>query len=440
MGNFLQRFFKVKERGSNTSTEILAGITTFMTMAYILFVNPLYLSTTGMPFNSLVTATALAAAVATILMGVFTNYPFALASGMGLNAFFAFTIAPIAGWEAALGAVMISGIAFAVLSIAGIIEKIDAAVPKSLKAAVSVGIGLFIALIGFKGAGIVVSSEATLVGIGQLVSPETGLAVIGLFLTAALMSLKVKGAILVGIVVTTIIGIPMGVTDVSNLGSISGIIGKPTLEGIAFKFDIMGAFSLGFMTIFSLVFIDLFDTMGTLMGTGARAGYLDKNGRLPKIKNAMLVDAVATMFGATIGTSTVTTYVESTAGVAQGGRTGLTSVTTGVLFLVAIFFAPLIGIVPGAATAPALIIVGVLMMGAIKEIDFEDFTNAFPAFMTIAFMPFTFSIADGISAGFLAYPIVKIAAGKHKEVHWFIYILALISLFHFVGADIIALF
>lgn len=435
MENFIQRYFKVKERGSNTSTEILAGVTTFMTMAYILFVNPFYLSSTGMPFNSLVTATALAAALSTILMGIFTNYPFALASGMGLNAFFAYTIAPIAGWEAALGAVMISGIAFGVLALAGIIEKIDAAVPKSLKAAVSVGIGLFIALIGFKNAGIVVGSIPTLVTIGDFAKPETALAIIGLFLTAALMSFKVKGAILVGIVATTIIGIPMGVTEFGTK-----IVEAPTLAGIAFKFDIMGAFSLGFMTIFALVFIDLFDTMGTLMGTGARAGYLDKNGRLPKIKNAMLVDAAGTMFGAAVGTSTVTTYIESAAGVAQGGRTGLTSVVTGTLFLVAMFFAPIIGIVPGAATAPALIIVGVLMMGAIKEIDFEDFTNAFPAFMTIAFMPFTFSIADGISAGFLAYPIVKVAAGKHKEVHWFIYILALISLFHFVGADIIAFF
>ncbi len=429
-------FFKVKERGSNLTTEILAGITTFMTMAYILFVNPYYLSMTGMPFASLVTATALAAAVSTILMGVFTNYPFALASGMGLNAFFAFTIAPQYGWEVALGAVFISGIAFLVLAVTGVISKMDEAVPKSLKAAVSVGIGLFIALIGFKNAGIVISSDATLVTIGNLTSGATGLAVIGLFLTAALIAMKVKGGLLIGIVATTIIGIPMGVTNIENLK----IVEAPTLEGIAFKLDILGAFKLGFMTIFALVFIDLFDTMGTLLGTGARAGYLDKDGRLPKIKSAMIVDAVGTMFGAAVGTSTVTTYVESTAGVSQGGRTGLTSVVTGVLFLVALFFSPLIGIVPGAATAPALIIVGVLMMGAIKEIDFEDFTNAFPAFMTIAFMPFTFSIADGISAGFLAYPIVKVVAGRYKEVHWFVYVLAAISLFHFVGPQILAIF
>ncbi|QNO15244.1 NCS2 family permease [Alkalicella caledoniensis] len=432
----MEKFFKIKERGSNTSTEILAGITTFMTMAYILFVNPDMLSTTGMPFNSLVTATALAAALSTILMGLFTNYPFALASGMGLNAFFAFTIAPQYGWEVALGAVFISGIVFLILAFGGIIEKIDEAVPKSLKAAVSVGIGLFIALIGFKNAGIIIPYEATLVSLGDLTYAPTTLAIIGLFLTAALISFRIKGGLLIGIVATTIIGIPMGVTNFENINSFKDFFAMPTLEGIAFKLDIRGAFSLGFMTIFSLVFIDLFDTMGTLLGTGARAGYLDDKGRLPKVKNAMLVDAVGTMFGAMVGTSTVTTYVESTAGVAQGGRTGLASVVTGSLFAVALFLAPLIGIVPSAATAPALIIVGVLMMGAIKEIDFEDFTNAFPAFMTIVFMPFTFSIADGISAGFLAYPIVKVAAGKHKEVHWFVYILAAISLFHFVGGYI----
>lgn len=432
----LKKFFKLKERGTNTSTEIIAGITTFMTMGYILFVNPdLFVNQAGldMPFASVVTATALAAALGTILMGLFTNYPFALASGMGLNAFFAFTIAPEYGWEVALGAVFISGVVFIILAFAGIIEKIDEAVPKSLKAAVSVGIGLFIALIGFKNAGIVVPYQATLVTLGDISDPATLLAIIGLFLTAALIAFKVKGGLLIGILATTIIGIPMGVTNLDNISSFRDFFARPTLEGIAFKLDIPGAFKLGFMTIFSLVFIDLFDTMGTLLGTGARAGYLDKNGRLPKVKNAMVVDAVATMFGAVVGTSTVTTYVESTAGVAQGGRTGLTSVTTGLLFVVALFFAPLIGIVPTSATAPALIIVGVLMMGAIKEIDFEDFTEAFPAFMTIAFMPFTFSIADGISAGFLAYPVVKIAAGKYKEVHWFVYILAALSILHFVG-------
>lgn len=434
------KYFKVKERGSSLSTEVLAGVTTFMTMAYILFVNPYYLSMTGMPFSSLVTATALAAALSTIFMGLFTNYPFALASGMGLNAMFAFVIAPKAGWEAALGAVFISGVVFLVLALAGVIEKIDEAVPKSLKAAVSVGIGLFIALIGFKNAGIVIGSEATLVKIGSFDSSHTILATLGLFISAALIALKVKGGLLIGIIITTIIGIPMGVTSLGEISSIKDIFAMPTLEGIALKFDLKAAFGLGFMTIFSLVFIDLFDTMGTLMGTGARAGYLDKDGRLPKIKNAMIVDAAGTMFGAMVGTSTVTTYVESTAGVAQGGRTGLTSLVTGGLFIIALFFAPIIGIVPGAATAPALIIVGVLMMGAIKEIDFEDFTNAFPAFMTIAFMPFTFSIADGISAGFLAYPIVKLAAGKHKEVHPFVYLLALISLFHFVGPQVIELF
>ncbi|WP_353892959.1 NCS2 family permease [Proteinivorax hydrogeniformans] len=423
----LERIFKLKERKTNVSTEIIAGLTTFMTMAYILFVNPDILSDAGMPKEAVLTATALAAALTTILMGFFTNYPFALASGMGLNAFFAYTIAGQSSWEVALGAVFISGVAFAVLAITGIITKIDHAVPTSLKRAVSAGIGLFIAFIGLKNAEIIVSYEPTLLALGDITEPATLLALIGIIITGALMALKVKGALLIGIVVTTLIGFPMGVS-----GSVeNGITAMPTLEGIVFQLDIRGAITgLGFMTIFALIFVDLFDTMGTLMGTGARAGYLDKNGNLPKVKNAMLVDSVGTIFGSMVGTSTVTTYVESTAGVTEGGRTGLTAVVAGLLFLVAIFFSPLALVVPGAATAPALVIVGVLMMGAVKDIDFEDFTEAFPAFLTIIFMPFAFSIAHGISVGFIAYPLVKVFSGKYKEVHWFIYVLALASILH----------
>ncbi|WP_350343292.1 NCS2 family permease [Proteinivorax tanatarense] len=423
----LERIFQLKERKTTVSTEIIAGLTTFMTMAYILFVNPDILSDAGMPKEAVLTATALAAALTTILMGLFTNYPFALASGMGLNAFFAYTIAGQSSWEVALGAVFISGVAFAVLAITGIITKIDHAVPTSLKRAVSAGIGLFIAFIGLKNSEIIVSSEATLLALGDITEPATLLALIGIVITGALMALRVKGALLIGIVATTVIGFPMGVS-----GSIeNGITAMPTLEGIVFQLDIRGAVTgLGFMTIFALIFVDLFDTMGTLMGTGARAGYLDKNGNLPKVKNAMLVDSVGTIFGSMVGTSTVTTYVESTAGVSEGGRTGLTAVTTGLLFLVAIFFSPLALVVPGAATAPALVIVGVLMMGAVKDIDFEDFTEAFPAFLTIIFMPFAFSIAHGISVGFIAYPLVKVCSGKYKSVHWFMYVLAFASLLH----------
>jgi AGZA family xanthine/uracil permease-like MFS transporter len=446
----LEKFFKLKEHNTNVKTEIIAGITTFMTMAYIIFVNPFLLQQGGinqagalfedaLQFNALndpyvgalVTATILAAALSTILMGLVTNYPFALASGMGLNAYFAFVVAPTYGWQVALGAVFISGIVFFLLAIFGIIEQIDKAVPTSLKRAVAAGIGLFIALIGLKNAGIIVASPATLVQLGSLTEAGPAVAAIGLIITAILMAFKVKGAILLGILLTTIIGMFTGVTQTP--AGLSEVVGMPSgLGPIALQLDFAGALRIGFMVIFALVFVDLFDTMGTLMGTGARAGFCDKDGCLPKVKGAMIVDAIGTMGGAVMGTSTVTTYVESTAGISEGGRTGLTSIVTGLLFLLALFFTPLAGIVPAQATAPALVIVGVLMMGAVTHIDFDDFTEALPAFLTIAIMPFAFSIAHGIAAGFLAYPLVKVAAGRAKEVHWFVYILAIVSLVHFI--------
>lgn len=426
----LERYFHLQERGSNIKTEILAGATTFMTMAYIIFVNPDILTAAGMPFGPVMTATILAAALTSILMGFMTNYPFALASGMGLNAMFAFVVAPVAGWEAALGVVFISGIAFLLLSLLGIIDFMDAAIPASLKRATAAGIGLFIAFIGLKNAEIVVADEATLLGLGDLGDPAVLLSVIGLVVIALLMARKVRGSILLGIVITTVIGMAMGVAPVPT--GMGDIFGPPSsLAPIAFNLDLSATLQLGFFTIFAFVFVDIFDTMGTLLGTGARAGFLDSRGRLPRIKNAMITDAIGTVGGALMGTSTVTTYVESTAGVSEGGRTGLTAVVVGVLFLLALFLAPLAGLVPGAATAPALIIVGVLMVGGVTRIDFEDFTEAFPAFVTILFMPFAFSIADGIAAGFVAYPLVKLFAGRGSEVHWFTYILAAVALLHF---------
>ena len=424
----MEQFFKLKEHGTNVKTELLAGATTFITMAYIIFVNPSILASTGMDQAAVATATILSAGITTILMGLFVNYPFALASGMGLNAFFAYVVAASAGWQVALGAVFISGIVFLLISIFGIVDYIDKAVPVSLKKAVAAGIGLFIAFIGLKNAGIIVANEGTLIGLGNLGEPNTMLALIGLGITAILMSLKIKGAILIGILLTTLIGIPMGITKWN------GIIGLPaSLSPILFKMDLAGAWKLGFFTIFSFLFVDVFDTLGTLMGTAAKADFLDKDGRLPKIKNAMLVDAVGTCLGAALGTSTVTTYVESSAGIAEGGRTGLTAVTVGVLFLLSLFFAPLALTVPGAATAPALVIVGVLMMSAVMGIDFNDFTEAFPAFITLAVMPFSGSIATGIAAGFLAYIVANLFSGKAKEIHWFMYVLGLIALLHFFG-------
>lgn len=427
----MESFFRLKENGTNIRTEIIAGLTTFMTMAYIIFVNPSLLSTTGMDQGALVTATILAASLATILMGLMTNYPFALAPGMGLNAYFAFVVAPLYGWQAALGAVFISGIAFFLLSVLGFIDQIDKAVPISLKRAVAAGIGMFIAFIGLTNAGIITDHPDTLITLGKLTEAGPALAVIGIILIAVLMGLKVRGAILIGILGTTVIGMFTGITRIP--ASFGDIMGAPaSLAPIALHLDFPGALRLGVMVIFSLLFVDLFDTMGTLLGTGARAGFLDQNGHLPKVKNAMIADAVGTMGGALLGTSTVTTYVESTAGISEGGRTGLTSLVVGILFLLALVFTPLALIVPKEATAPALVIVGVLMVGAITGIDFDDFTEAFPAFLAIAVMPFAFSIAHGIAAGFLAYPIVKVVAGRAKEVHWFLYVLAVISLAHFI--------
>lgn len=422
----LDRLFKLTENGTDVRTEVIAGVTTFMTMAYIIFVNPDILSAAGMPFGPVMTATVLAAGLTTLLGGFFANYPYALASGMGLNAFFAFTVAAKAGWQAALGVVFLEGIVFLILSITGAINTIDAAIPQTLKRAVGVGIGLFIAFIGANNAGIIAASPATLVTRGNFASKETGLALIGLIIIAVLMSLKVRGSMLIGILLTTLIGIPMGVTKIAG-----SIVGRPdSLAPLFLKMDLKGALGLGFMTIFSFWFVDVFDTVGTLMGTASRANMLDKKGQLPRIKEMMAVDAFGTCLGAALGTSTVTTYVESSAGIAEGGRTGLTAVVVGLLFIVSLVFAPLAGMIPTQATAPALIIVGVLMILPVKDIDWSDFTEAFPAFITIALMPFTFSISDGIAAGFIAYPIVKLVTGKGKDVHWLVYVLGVLSLVH----------
>jgi len=424
----LERLFRLKENGTDVRTEVIAGVTTFMTMAYILFVNPDILSTTGMPFGAVMTATALSAGITTILAGLMANYPYALASGMGLNAFFAFVVAAQAGWQAALGAVFLSGVVFLILSVTGAINVLDAAMPKTLKRAVGVGIGLFIALIGLINAGIIQGSPDTVITRGNFADKGTALALIGLLITAVLMARGVRGSILLGILITAVIGIPMGVTQITG-----SIVGKPaSLAPIALKMDIKGALSLGFMTIFSFWFVDVFDTVGTLMGTASRAGMLDENGQLPRIKEMMTVDAIGTCLGAALGTSTVTTYVESSAGIAEGGRTGLTAIVIGVLFLVSLVFAPLAGMIPSQATAPALIIVGVLMMLPVKEIEWSEFSEAFPAFMTIVMMPFAYSISDGISAGFISYVAVKLLTGKAKEIHWLVYILAAISVIHLV--------
>ena len=413
--SFLERTFKLTQHKTTVKTEVLAGITTFMTMAYILIVNPIILSNTGMDINALFTATALSAAIATIVMAFVANYPFALAPGMGLNAFFAFTVVLTMGysWEFALTAILIEGIIFLILTFLNIREAIVNCIPMNIKHAVSVGIGLFIAFIGLMNSKLVVPYEATAVTLGDLTSPGVLLTLLGLVITGVLLAKKVKGALLIGILVTTAIGIPMGVTPMpSKLMSL-----PPSLEPIFFKFDFSKIFSIDMVVItFTFLFVDLFDTLGTLVGVASKADMLDKDGKLPKAKQALFADAIGTTIGACLGTSTVTTYVESASGVAEGGRTGLTALTTGGLFLLALFFAPIFTIVPSEATAPILILVGLFMMSPILKINLDDFTEAIPAFLTIIMMPLTYSIAEGIVFGIMSYVLLKVLTGKARQV------------------------
>jgi len=431
----LEKFFMIKENNTNVKTEILAGITTFMTMAYILAVNPGMLSATGMDAGGVFTATTISAIVATLIMALYAKYPFALASGMGLNAFFAFTIVlgPMGkSWQFALTAVLIEGIIFILLSVLKAREAIFDSIPLNLKHAVSVGIGLFIAFIGLSGAGIVVTGDGTIVALGDLASGGAAVAIIGIIITGYLLSRKVNGAILIGIIATTLIGIPLGVTIIPEGFSIVSL--PPSVADVAFKFvGFEEIFSLEMLVVvFTFLFVDIFDTVGTLAGVSSKAGMLDENGRLPRVGKALMADAVGTIVGACLGTSTVTTYVESAAGVAEGGRTGLTSLATAGMFAIALFFAPLFTMIPAAATAPALVIVGLFMMTPITKINFIDFTEAIPAFLTIVMMPFAYSIADGIVFGMVSYVVLKLLTGRTKEVSKVMWVLALLFVLKFI--------
>jgi AGZA family xanthine/uracil permease-like MFS transporter len=415
----MENYFKLKEHKTDVKTEVLAGITTFMTMAYILAVNPGILSAAGMDAGGVFTATALSSAIATLIMALYAKYPFALAPGMGLNAFFAFTVVGHMGksWQFALTAVLIEGIIFILLSAINVREAIFDSIPVSLKNAVSVGIGLFIAFIGLEGAGIIVAGDGTLLALGDLTAMAPVVAVIGLLLTGFLFAKNVKGALLIGILVSTLIGIPLGVTMLPE--NFSGLVSlPPSVSDIAFKFvgfDEIFSWEM-LVVVFTFLFVDIFDTVGTLAGVASKADMLDENGKLPRVGKALMADAVGTVAGACLGTSTITTFVESASGVAEGGRTGLTSLTTAVMFALALFFAPLFIIIPAAATAPALIIVGLFMMSPIKRIDLEDFTEAIPAFLTIVMMPFAYSIAEGIVFGMVSYTVLKAITGRSKEV------------------------
>ena len=440
-------FFDLKGTGSNVKTEIVAGLTTFFTMAYIIFVNPGILAAAGIPESAVLIATCISAAIGTFLMSFLANYPFALASGMGLNAFFAYTICGTMGfsWQAGLAAVFLSGIIFILITVTGLRTAIVNAIPMSLKKAISGGIGLFIAFIGFKNAGIVVSSESTSIALGTFNNPTVILSVIGLIITIALVVWKVKGSLLIGIAVTSVIGAIMQYAMGFN-------VGMPEQVAFSFNFDFSaaGAFASGFGELFSagkgigvlifsiisvllsLTMVDMFDTIGTLVGAASKGGFLDKDGNLPRANRALLADAIATSAGAALGTSTVTTYVESSSGIAEGGKTGLTSLTTGICFLLAIVAMPLLGFVPTGATAPILIIVGVMMCGALKEIDWADIEIAIPAFFTLVMMPFGYSIADGIAFGCISYTVIKIVRGQAGKVHPVMYVISILFLLRYI--------
>lgn len=427
----LNKLFGFDSKKHNIRTEIVAGITTFLTMSYILAVNPsMFGLLEGMPAGAVFTTTALAAIIGTLAMAFLAKLPFGLAPGMGLNAFFVFTVCMGMGysWQFALTAVFIEGILFIIMTITNIREAIVNAIPKNLRYAIGGGIGLFIAFIGMQNAGIIVNDDATLIALGDITSGTALLALIGLIITGVLYALNVKGAMLIGILVTTVIGIPMGITE------FKGIVSTPeSIAPIFCKFEWHNIFTLDMLVIvFTFLFIDLFDTVGTLVGVSTKAKMVDENGRIPNLKQAFMADAIATTAGAMLGTSTTTTYVESAAGVAQGGRTGLTAFSIACCFAIALFFSPLFLSVPGAATAPVLILVGMLMMEPVRNIDFDDATEAIPAFITLAMMPLAYSISAGIMLGMISYVIINICCGKFKKLTPAMYILAVLFILKYI--------
>ena len=427
----LEKLFGFDPKKNNVKTEILAGITTFMTMAYILAVNPSILSLTGMDKDALFTATALSAIIGTLVMALVAKLPFALAPGMGLNAFFAFTVVMGMGysWEFALTAVFLEGIIFILLTAFNIREMIVNAIPINLKHAVSGGIGLFIAFIGLQNAGIVVNNDAVLVGLGDMTSHTVWVGLFGIVVTAVLLIFRTKGALLIGILSSTVLALILGVTSIPESGLIST---PPSISPIFFKFDFSQVFTLDMLVVlFTFLFVDMFDTVGTLVGVADKANMLTKDGKVPRVKQALFADAIGTTCGAILGTSTVTTYVESAAGVTEGGRSGLTSFTVAVMFFLALFLAPLFIMIPGAATAPALFMVGLFMLSPITKINFDDYSESIPAFFTIIMMPLTYSIAEGIAFGMLAYVFLKVFTGKFKDVSIVMYVLAVLFILKF---------
>lgn len=429
----LQKFFKLQENGSDVRTELVAGLTTFLTMAYIIFVNPSILGEAGMPKEAVFVATCLVSALGTLVMGLYANYPIGMAPGMGLNAYFAFAVVLGMGvaWPAALGAVFISGCLFILVTVLGLRGMIVNGIPTSLRTAIAVGIGLFLALIAMKSAGIVVGSEPTLVKVGDLHKPEPLMAIFGFLLIVTLDKLRVKGAILIGILAVTILSFFFGGNQFHGIFSM-----PPSIEPTLFKLDIMGALSAGILNVVLVFFlVELFDATGTLMGVASRAGLLVE-GKMHRLNKALLADSAAIVAGAALGTSSTTAYIESASGVQAGGRTGLTAVTVAVLFLAALFIAPLAGVVPAYATAPALLFVACLMLQDLVHIDWKDSTESVPAAVTALAMPFTYSIAEGIAFGFITYAVLKLTTGRAREVKPIIWIIAALFTFKiaYIGA------
>lgn len=427
----LQKLFGFDASTMTVRKEVMGGITSFLTMAYILAVNPMILSNAGMDQNAVFTSTAVSAIIATLIMAIYAKLPFALAPGMGLNAFFAYTVCLAMGhtWQFALTAVLIEGIIFLILTVTGLRQKIVDCLPMIFRHSISPGIGLFIAFIGLKNAGIVVKNDATFISLGNLHDPAVLLACIGIVISAVLLVRKVTGALLIGILLVTIIGIPMGITNFS----LSIISAPPSLAPIFCKFEWTNILSLEMVIcVFTFLFIDMFDTIGTIIGVSDRAGMIDKNGNIPHLKQAFTADAIGTTVGAMLGTSTVTTYVESAAGVNEGGRSGLTSLSTAVCFIVALFFAPLFLAIPAQATAPALILVGVMMMNSVNKIDFQDYASAIPCFICLAFIPLTCSISEGILLGVISWVIIHLCSGRLKDVNVGMVILATLFILRYI--------
>jgi adenine/guanine/hypoxanthine permease len=425
----LERTFELEKHATTVRTELLAGVTTFMTMAYIIFVNPTILADAGMDKGAVFVATCLASAFGSAFMGLFANYPIALAPGMGLNAYFAYGVVKGMGhsWETALGAVFLSGVLFLIVSVTRVREWVINSIPLSLKLAIAAGIGLFLAVIGLNSAGIIQASPATLVTLGNLRSPTVVLAVLGFLAMVALDARKVPGAIVIGILAVSLVGLALGLNKFGGLVSL-----PPSLEPVLLKMDLAKALEIGLVAIvFTFFFVDVFDNTGTLVGVAHKAGLIGPDGRLPRVARALAVDSTAAMVGAALGTSTTTSYIESAAGVNAGGRTGLVAVTTAVLFLTALFIAPLAGSIPAFATAPALVYVACLMMAAVKEVNFDDATEYVPAIVTIAAMPLTFSIAHGIAFGLISYTGIKVLSGRWRDLTVAVTILAILFVLKF---------